>query len=514
MKSYPPPRESQLRKAALTLLAAATAAFFVCAPAGAVVEIETIEITQMTVSATDIVEGDSHTTTASLIAKPGRILGDLDNRVVRVEWTVEADGDDDPEHEWTDNNPGVSSDFTFTYDSLGSTTGSAVVVKAVAFDALGDSDTAETTINVWTKSETVNIVSKTSDQTLVGAATTNVSVQTDVGFYRVDWSVDDGSGGSATAITTNGPGLTSQIAYDFSTVPHGNTVTFTATPYGVNADGEAVAGEAASIEIVAWKIISIDYCTPSPFSAKVVEGEELFVYAYTNIPFSRIEYSVEHGDTYTDPSDGANDTESQFSHTFNNLPPDNDLVEGHERDIVVTAYATINGEEFKSDPVTVEATVYYDNGYVWKSIEASIDSFEQIDGNQYKQTTSHSVVYYNDDANLPQVDFLGRIGWWMGNERANMLLILGQRHDDPISLELAYSATFSVSLTSSRILSRNRYYGGHAFTRFSNLRDPHRGDVEVNKISDVRYKGDGVGLPPTGSETNPNDSRKAKLLAD
>ncbi|MDE0019929.1 MAG: hypothetical protein OXT69_00915 [Candidatus Poribacteria bacterium] len=32
-----PPRESRLRKAALTLLAAATAAVFVCAPAGAAV---------------------------------------------------------------------------------------------------------------------------------------------------------------------------------------------------------------------------------------------------------------------------------------------------------------------------------------------------------------------------------------------------------------------------------------------------------------------------------------------
>ena len=470
----------------------------------------------MTVSATDIFEGESHTATASLVVKPGRILDNLDNRPVRVDWTVEADGDDDPEHEWTNNNPGASSDFTFTYDGLGSTTGSAVVVKAVAFDALGDSDAAETTINIWTKSETVNIVSKTSDNTYVGVTTDDVSVQTDVGFHRVDWSVDDGSGGSATAITTSGPGLTSQIAYDFSTVPHGNTVTFTATPYGVNADGEA-----ASIEIVAWKMISIDYCSPSPFSAKVVEGEELFVYAYTNIPFSRVEYSVEHGDTYPDPSDGANDTESQFSHTFNNLRHDDDdptFIEAHERDIVVTAYATINGEEVKSDPFIVEATVYNNNDFIWKSIKASVDSVTHVTDTQHDHilTTSHSVVYYNDDADLPQVDFLRQSGWWVGNEpgAANMLLARGHRIEDLISLELAYSATFSASLTNKRQMSWDKYHGGHAFTRFGNMDDLFREEAEVNSFSDTRYRGAETGLPPAKSRTVTNDRRKAKLLAD
>ena len=449
MKSYPPPRESRLRKAALTLLVAASAAVFVCAPAGAAVPgqrplIDPPPIFRITsigpyLSGYDTFEG----VIQGMYVKTN-VNFDTVDWYVNDSFVRTSDG------------PSTTSVFSHAYADLGSTTGAPVVVKAVAADANGDTATDQATINVWTKSETVNIVSKTSDQTLVGATTENVSVQTDVGFYRVDWSVDDGSGGSATATTTNGPGLTSQIAYDFSTVPHGNTVTFTATPYGVNADGEAVAGEAASIEIVAWKMISIEYCSPSPFSAKVVKGEELFVYAYTNIPFSRVEYSVEHGDTYPDPSDGANDTESQFSHTFNNLRHDDDdptFIEAHERDIVVTAYATINGEEVKSDPFIVEATVYNNNDFIWKSIKASVDSVTHVTDTQHDHilTTSHSVVYYNDDADLPQVDFLRQSGWWVGNEpgAANMLLARGPDIEDLISLELAYSATFSASLTTS-----------------------------------------------------------------
>ncbi len=134
---YPPPRVNRLHKAALAFLAAATAAFFVGAPGNTAIPTTSL-ITQITVSATDIFEGDSHTTTASLLTN---LNGD--SLVDRVVWTVEADGDDDPEHTWTDDDPGVSSDFDFAYDDLGSTTGAAVVVEAVAFDAEDNSDTAQ-----------------------------------------------------------------------------------------------------------------------------------------------------------------------------------------------------------------------------------------------------------------------------------------------------------------------------------------------------------------------------------
>ncbi len=106
----------------------------------------------------------------------------------------------------TDNGPSTTSVFSHDYPALGSTTGAAVVVKAVATDAAGNTDTDQATINVWTKSETVAITSQTNDQDYIDAAISNIAVQTDVGFYRVDWSIDGGS-----PISDNGPDLESQI---------------------------------------------------------------------------------------------------------------------------------------------------------------------------------------------------------------------------------------------------------------------------------------------------------------
>ena len=410
----------------------------------------------------------------------------------------------------TSDGPSTTSVFSHDYADLGSTTGAAVVVKAVAADADGNTYTDRATINVWTKSETVNIVSKTSDQALVGATTENVSVQTDVGFYRVDWSVDDGSGGSATAITTNGPGLTSQIAYDFSTVPHGNTVTFTATPYGVNADGEAVAGEAASIAIVAWKMISVNDVSPSKL--KVVKGEELFVYASTNVPFSRIEYSIEFGDTHTVNSALANSTGRIIPLRFNNVGPNNDPLEGNELDIVVTAYATINGEEFKSDPVTGTVTVYAGNGFVWKTVEVYIDEFRHFAGDNHSQTTSHTATYYNDDESPGLESFFRRNGWWVGDrpDHAHMALFNGVTIDGWVRPELGYTKTVRDIMTSNFVMKKDKYHGGHAVTGLGD-----DGAIEFNTVSDGRYFGPGSDLPRTGMSSNRNwHTQEGIKLAD
>ena len=508
------------------MLVAATAAVFVGAPVSAVAQVQPplpqepipqqpITLFRITSigpyhSGYDTFEGDSHSMRA-----------DTNVNFDTVDWYV------NDSFVRTDNGPSTTSVFNHDYADLGSTTGAPVVVKAVAADANGSTYTARKTINVWTKSETVNIVSKTSDQNLVGVTTDDVFVQTDVGFYRVDWSIDDGIGRGATVIpdlvnaaigttlSTNGPGLTSQITYDFSTVPHGRTVTFTATPYGVNADGEAVAGEAASIEIVAWKMISIDGSSSS--LSKVVKGEKLFVDASTNIPFSRVEYSVELGDTHIDNSGGANDTESQIPLSFNNVGPNNDPLEGNELDIVVTAYATINGKEFKSDPVTETVTVYAGNGHTWKTVQVYIDSFEQAFGHVHTQTTSHSVVYYNDDPSAPLVDFFIRNGWWVGDipVHANMLFFEGFTSDDDIQLYLGYSATYSTSLFSSFLMELDKFHGGHAVTRFDDFwRDPNPGVIEFNTVADERYVRPGIGIPRTGMSSQRNYSRKAIKLAD
>ena len=523
-----PPRESRLRKAALTLLVAATAAVFVGAPVSAVAQVQPplpqepipqepipqqpITLFRITSigpyhSGYDTFEGDSHSMRA-----------DTNVNFDTVDWYV------NDSFVRTDNGPSTTSVFNHDYADLGSTTGAPVVVKAVAADANGSAYTARKTINVWTKSETVNIVSKTSDQALVGATTENVSVQTDVGFYRVDWSIDDGIGRGATVIpdlvnaaigttlSTNGPGLTSQITYDFSTVPHGRTVTFTATPYGVNADGEAVAGEAASIEIVAWNMISID--SVSPFKLKVVKGEELDMYVRTNIPFSRIEYSVEFGGTHIVNSERENSTGKVIPLRFNNVGPNNDPLEGNELDIVVTAYATINGEEFKSDPVTETVTVYAGNGHTWKTVRVYIDSFVYFVGDIHSQTTSHIVKYYNDDANPGRVSFFRRNGWWVGDRPDHFFMDLfdGRTVHGWVLPELGYSKTLRDTITSDFSMRLDKFHGGHAVTGFDG---PDEGVIEFNTVTTERYMGPGSGLPPTGTASDRNwHSQKGIKLAD
>ncbi len=359
----------------------------------------------MTVSATDIFEGDSHTTTASLLTN---LNGD--SLVDRVDWTVEADGDDDPEHEWPDDDPGVSSDFDFAYDNLGSTTGAAVVVKAVAADANGNTNTDQATINVWTKSETVNIVSQTSDQTLVGAATTNVSVQTDVGFYRVDWSIDGG-----TPISDNGPGLTSQITYDFSTVPYGNIVAFTATPYGVNANGEAVAGNAATINIRVVEPISS--VTMSLFQSNAVVGEQIHLSAYSDAPYHTMEWYLDDSETpiRSVTSGFAGYHSAYTTYTFEAGQGSN-TDSGRKYVIKAVAYAIepkegkapiqwVNQKDPPGEPIISGARVESagssffvhegkdKDGY---GVTAWIDSVDIADDRSYTLTWWHNVWYYND----------------------------------------------------------------------------------------------------------------------
>ncbi len=368
----------------------------------------------MTVSATDIFEGDSHTTTASLLTN---LNGD--SLVDRVDWTVEADGDDDPEHEWPDDDPGVSSDFDFTYDNLGSTTGAAVVVKAVAFDADGDSDTAETTINVWTKSETVAIISQTSDNTYIGVTTDDVSVQTDVGFYRVDWSINGGS-----PISDNGPGLTSQITYDFSTVPSGNTVTFTATPYGVNANGEAVAGSAATINIRVFDpISSVTMDCPD----NVVVGEQFTLSANVDGPFHTIRWFIGQSDTPVGEvvSNSFDDRFASRDYTFTSGRGSN-TVSGKEHTVRAVAYAvdpdTLPADHLSPPPndelttlgdikettpstppvvnfVTDEKSIFVHQGKNKRAIAGdSYISSVHIDPETHVVTVdwTHGLTYYND----------------------------------------------------------------------------------------------------------------------
>ncbi|MDE0021176.1 MAG: hypothetical protein OXT69_07320, partial [Candidatus Poribacteria bacterium] len=131
------------------MLAAATAAVFVCAPAGAAVpgqrppidEPPTIKITSIGPyhSGYDTFEGDNHS-----------MLVDTNVNFDTVDWYV------NDSFVRTTNGPSRAAVFSHDYPALGSTTGAPIVVKAVAADANGNTDTDQATINVWTKSETVN----------------------------------------------------------------------------------------------------------------------------------------------------------------------------------------------------------------------------------------------------------------------------------------------------------------------------------------------------------------------
>ena len=324
---YPPPRVNRLHKAALTLLAAATAAVFVCAPAGAAAPAPPppIEITAIGpyFSGYDSFEGDNHSMYVNTNVNFDTVDWYVNDSFVRT-----SDG------------PSTTSVFSHDYPALGSTTGTAVVVKAVATDADDNTYTDQATINVWTKSETVNIVSQTSNQNLIGAAATDVSVQTDVGFYRVDWSINGGY-----PISDYGPGLTSQITYDFSTVSSGSTVTFTATPYGVNANGEAVAGSAATIYIRAFDPIS-SVTVNSPDN--VVVGEQFTLSANVDGPFHTIRWFIGQSDTPVREvvSNSVDDRFASRDYTFTSGRGSN-TVSGKEHTVRAVAYAV--------DPATLPA---------------------------------------------------------------------------------------------------------------------------------------------------------------
>ena len=463
------PRISRLNKAALAFLAAATAAFFVGAPGNAVFKLRTIEITQMTVSATDTFEGESHTTTASLVTRPGK---NLDNRAVRVEWTVEADGDNDPEHKWTDNNPGSSSDFTFTYDDLGSTTGAAVVVKAVAFDAEGDSDTDQTTINVWKKSANVNIVAQSDDHDLVDGPTSSVFVLTDVGFWKVKWSVD---GSSLPA--DEGPSIISLIEYDISSVPHGKTVTFTATPYGVNANGEEVAGASATIKITVWKSIGAMLYVPE----KCVEGESIDIGLATNVPFDWIEYTFEGDENKkTVNGDGTSDKWSETNYTFT----DGGDKDGNTRTVTAVAAYIIpsSGRVVKSPPETQSVKLYADNGFSWTSTVARIHEIEKVEGHTYRLTTRHIMKYYNDNQDSTSFN---RSSAWFKQDGADKV---EAENEKAVDIEKKFKGSVQREIENDRTLEENSSYAVQAHTSIGAKNGPVTRRSPVDGF--VRYNPD------------------------
>ena len=143
------------------------------------------------------------------------------------------------------------------------------------------------------------------------ATTTDVFVQTNVNFSKVEWSVN------GTALpTTIGPGTTSQITYNFSNARQGSVLRFTATPYKNDANGNEVAGESATIEITAAKAISsvsMGWLQPN-----AVAGEQIRLRAVSNVPFHTMEWYLNDSKTpiASDTSGYVGDRHAYADYTF------------------------------------------------------------------------------------------------------------------------------------------------------------------------------------------------------
>ena len=176
MKSYPPPRESWLRKAALTLLAAATAAVFVCAPAGA------IEITSISPSGSywDPAEVIEH------MNNMVEIRTDVDFK--RVEWTFNGKTSID---NGTEDGTDTSSAFIPTLDGLGRPWGVRYAVTATAYDNDDVSVTEDMWFRVWSDSDRIAISEMTGPSNVVVGESFRVRLETDAGYSRVEWYVNN-----------------------------------------------------------------------------------------------------------------------------------------------------------------------------------------------------------------------------------------------------------------------------------------------------------------------------------
>ncbi len=354
--------------------------------------------------------------------------------------------------------------------------------------------------------EITSITASPSD-VIEGEDSSYIHVYTDVGFTSIKYYV----GGQHVA-THTGDGTETYdylTGYDYAGLgsTSGNFVDVKAVAYNGDDDATGYA------YVTVWDPVEINYYSATP--QKVVEGEETTICVTTNVPFTRVEYDIELDDPQTDNSSGPDDKESYISHTFSSVP---DLLHSdyQEYDIIVTAYANIAGREVSSEPVTLTVDVYAGNGHVWQSVTASIDSWTPTNDDRfdtYDLTTSHSASYYNDLVDRQKL-LVGRLGWYQSS-RTNvwfrMQFIQPKDLDDEFTLDLAYSTSVSGSLTSPVWMQKNWYYGGYSYTRFGAWNDVIREEALIRRTSDVRYQGNGVGVPPTGSETVVNDDWEIEL---
>ncbi|MDE0020521.1 MAG: hypothetical protein OXT69_03945 [Candidatus Poribacteria bacterium] len=188
----PPPRESRLRKAALTFLVAATAAFFVCAPAGAVpvaddppvdhppVEdpvraIQIVKMGQYYPLSSDAIEGEWHTVYVS-----------TDIPFYQVKWYVNGDLKDTSTN--TPPTSNTDSYFAYEYEGLGSTAGNSVTIKAVAIGWIPKQISAPKEMTIKVFRNEITGMSPGLDNVVAGESF-EATAETTVPFDRVEWFI-------------------------------------------------------------------------------------------------------------------------------------------------------------------------------------------------------------------------------------------------------------------------------------------------------------------------------------
>ncbi len=202
----PPPRESRLHKAALTLLVAASAAFFVCAQASA------IQITSSSPSEYQVnVLEDSNT----------EFTVETDVDFERVEWKLRHPWSFSYQEEYThdgdDDSINTTSSFTPNLDGIGAPWGSLRYIEVTVFDANGASDFTGFNVMVWKGSNKlpIDITDKGGPSDILVDETFTVWLKTTIGFDRVDWYIDDADEDDVPVDTTYGPDFRASFTHTF-----------------------------------------------------------------------------------------------------------------------------------------------------------------------------------------------------------------------------------------------------------------------------------------------------------
>lgn len=413
-------------------------AAMVCAPADATfMGNAPIDITSMSVSKSDHIDGHSHTTT---------IATDAD--FSSIKWSVDGTVQE------TQTGPASESSFTFNYGGYGSTTGKSVRITAAASDANGFTASQTKTITVWSSSTSISIASMSANGAdFAEDDTCTVSLQTDVGLWYVSWSVN-----GQYAVTTNGPALSTSFSPSLSGLglPNGKQVTISATAYSVNANG--VLGTAtSSTTVTVWSNASSINIESFDIPDNVLIGNSITAQITTDIPFDHVDWYVDGvREEIDDPSPVCRT--SSFTYTFNG---DGGWKDGGQ--CVIKAVAFGVGEVANNWD---EGIILLHEGEArWRSVEAKIVSIV-LTGKTCVLSTRHGFEYYCTIPQGRRVSLVCEANWWTGRAIiAKMDASVNQTFDVGMEGTADYELqTYQETLEATATFQEGRYYSAQAKT--------------------------------------------------